>query len=169
MFTPAHVTSVDAVRDFHAALGQYRAEVLDGLTALNLAVRRAFDWLADQRKHWDRAVREGEDAVALAKSELARKQFVHPGDRKPDTTYEEQELRRALQSLKLAEEKAELTRRWQPSLQRAVEEFEGPIRQLTNRMEIDMPRSVALVQRMVAGLEAYLAQAAAAKPAGLTP
>ena len=164
MVGPAHVSSLDALQDFYAGLGQFRADGLDAITALALDVRRAFDWLAEQKKSWDRAVRESEDAVTEAKAALARKQLVAPGDRKPDTTYEEKELQKAKNRLQYAEEKAERTRRWEPLLQRAVEEYDGPIRQLANRLEIDLPRAMALVKRMIGSLENYLNQATAPAP-----
>src|SRR5262249_52294312 len=124
----------------------------------------AFDWLAEKKQFWDRAVRESEDAVTEAKAALTRKQLVAPGDRKPDTTQEEKELQKAKNRLKYAEEKAERCRKWEPLLHRAVEEYDGPIRQLGNRLEIDLPRSMALVKRMIGSLENYLSQRTAPAP-----
>src|SRR5205085_1394999 len=169
MRTPARVTSVDALGDFHAALNAFRAEALDALTALDLEVRRSFDWLADQRRFWQKTVRECQDAVTRARAELAQKQMTLPGMRQPDTTREEENLWLAKRRLQAAEEKLELTRRWEPKLQRAVDEYAGPVRHLANVVESDLPKAAALMQKLIASLEAYLAQAPPAAGGSAAP
>ena len=159
MRTPARVTSVDALGDFRAALDAFRSDALDALTALDLEVRRSFDWLADQRRFWQKTVRECQDAVTRARAELAQKQMTHPGMRQPDTTREEENLWLAKRRLQVAEEKLETTRRWEPKLQRAVDEYAGPVRHLANVVESDLPKATALMKKLIASLEAYLAQA----------
>ena len=159
MRTPARVTSIDALGDFRAALDAFRADALDALTTLDLEVRRSFDWLADQRKFWQKTVRECQDAVTRARAELAQKQMTHPGMRQPDTTREEENLWLAKRRLQVAEEKLETTRRWEPKLQRAVDEYAGPVRHLGNVVESDLPKAAALMKKLIAALEAYVAQA----------
>src|SRR4051812_17175909 len=159
MRTPARVTSIDALGDFRAALDAFRADALDALTALDLEVRRSFDWLADQRKFWQKTVRECQDAVTRARSELSQKQMTHPGMRQPDTTQEEENLWLAKRRLQAAEEKLDATRRWEPKLQRAADEYAGPVRHLGNVVESDLPKAIALMKKLIAALEAYVAQA----------
>src|SRR4051812_19932472 len=126
MRPPARVTSLDLLRDFHAALAAFKADGQDGLTAIALDLRRAFDWLADQRQFWVRTVRDCQDEVTHAKAELARKKVLLPGERQPDCTEEIKALKRALARLEHAEEKVEKCRRWEPALRRAADEYEGP-------------------------------------------
>jgi hypothetical protein len=83
---PARVTSIDALRDFRAALATFRSEAIDALAANELDIRRAFDWLTEQRQFWQRAVREMRDEVTHCKAELFRRQTVLPGERVPDST-----------------------------------------------------------------------------------
>src|SRR4051794_40115797 len=95
MNPPARVTSLDLLRDFRAALATFKGDGQDGLTAITLDLRRAFDWLSERKQFWIRAVRECQDEVVHAKADLARKQVFIAGERKPDTTQEVKALRRA--------------------------------------------------------------------------
>lgn len=159
MTPPARVTALDLLRDFRAALAAFKADGQDGLTAIALDLRRAFDWLSDKRAFWVSAVREGQDEVTHAKAELARKQVILPGERQPDTTQEEKALRRALARLAHAEEQVEKCRRWEPALRRAPDEYEGPARQLADLLETDVPKAARLMDRLVGALEEYVAVA----------
>jgi hypothetical protein len=157
MHPPARVTSLDLLRDFRAALAGFRAEGQDALASVALELRRAFDWLAERRQFWQRQVRECQDEVTHAKAELSRKRMVLPGERAPDCTQEIKALRRAQQRLEHAEGQVERTRRWPPMLQRAVDEYEGPARQLAGLLEADLPKAMALLDRLLGSLEAYIA------------
>src|SRR5437868_7435995 len=99
MRPPARVMSIDLLRDWQAALATFRAEAMDALTTAGLDVRRSFDWLEDQRRAWKKAVRDRYDEVVQAKAALARKQWVLPGERQPDTTEEIKALRLAQRRL----------------------------------------------------------------------
>jgi hypothetical protein len=160
---PARVTSIDALRDFRAALATFRAEALDALTANDLDVRRAGDWLAEQRRGWQKAVRDFQDEVTHCKAELFRRQTVLPGERVPDCTQQIKALRLAQQKLEHAEERVRACRRWEPLLQRAVDEYQGPARQLGGLLDGELPKSAALLDRLIDSLDAYVA--VATKPA----
>jgi hypothetical protein len=159
MHPPAHVTSLDLIRDFRAALATFKAGGQDALTANALDVRRAMDWLTERRQSWARAVRECQDEVTQAKTELARKQVFHPGERQPDCTQEIKALKRAQARLAHAEDQVEKCKRWEPALRRACDEYEGPARQLAAVLEADLPKALNLLERQVAALEDYIAVA----------
>ncbi|HTK75780.1 MAG TPA: hypothetical protein VL371_11020 [Gemmataceae bacterium] len=165
MHPPARVTSIDALRDFRAALATFRSEAIDALAANELDIRRAFDWLTEQRQFWQRAVREMQDEVTHCKAELFRRQTVLPGERVPDCTQQIKALRVAVQKLEHAEDRVKACRRWEPALQRAVDEYQGPARQLGSLLDGDLPKSAALLDRMIASLDAYVA--VAPKPANV--
>jgi hypothetical protein len=167
MKPPARVTSLDLLRDFRAALATFKTDGQDALTAIALDVRRAFDWLTERRQFWLRTVRECHDEVVHAKAELARKQVFLPGERQPDTTQEVKALRRALARLAHAEEQVEKCRRWEPTLRRAADEYEGPARQLAGLLEADVPKALSLLERLVATLEEYVAVAPRAQSQSL--
>jgi hypothetical protein len=156
MSSPAHVQSLAALADFRAAVVTFRAEAQDALASLKMDVNRAIDWLADQRRFWEKAVRECYDEVVHAKAELVRKEMVPPGERQPDTSQQEEDLRRAQARLRHAEEKVETCRKWVPTLQRAIDEYDGPVRRLGSRAEIELPKATAALERLLAQLEAYI-------------
>lgn len=159
MRPPAHVTSLDLLRDWQSAVITFRADAQDALTSAALDIRRAFEWLEDRRRSWTKAVRDRHDEVTQAKAALTRKQWVLPGQRQPDITEEIKALRRAQHRLAEAEDKVERARKWNTALQKSVEEFEGPIRRLADVLESDLPKAAALLQRLVSDLENYLALA----------
>jgi hypothetical protein len=159
MKPPARVNSIDLLRDFRAALASFKAEGQDALTANALDIRRALDWLTERRAFWARAVRDCEEEVTHAKADLHRKQVLHPGDRPPDCTQEIKALKRAQARLEHAENQVEKCKRWEPTLQRAADEYEGPARALADLLEGDLPKSLNLLDRLVATLEEYLAVA----------
>jgi DNA repair exonuclease SbcCD ATPase subunit len=165
MRPPAHVTSLDLLRDWLAALMTFRSEAQDALTSAQLDVRRAFDWLTETQKSWQRAIRERQDEVTTAKAALTRKKWVLPGQREPDITEEMKALRRAQRRLEEAEDKLACTRRWQPALQRAVDEFDGPIRRLADLLDGELPKAGERLDRLLRDLEAYLSVRAGAPPA----
>jgi succinate dehydrogenase/fumarate reductase flavoprotein subunit len=158
--TAAHVRSVAALAEFRSALATYQSVTQDGLEALAMDIRRVQDWLADQRKIWEKAAREAYDEVVHAKAELTRRQTVPAGQRVPDTSQQEEDLRRAKAKLKFAEDKVAACRAWGPRFERALEEYAGPVRRYAGRIEFEIPKAVAALERIVQRLEAYLSSQA---------
>ena len=161
----ARVTSIEALKDFRADLCTFGERAQEGLSSVQMQVLRTFDWLDLQAKHWQREVRRWEDAVAEARTELARRKLMRIGDRAPDCTEQEDILRAALRRLDEAEDKLVKTNRWLPHFRRAVEEYQGPARQLGAFLEADQPRALALLDQKIDALEAY-ARLAAPPPPG---
>jgi hypothetical protein len=151
----AHVTSIEGMADFQAALLTFTEKAKDALTSVELELRRLVDWIDDQAKHWQTEIRLAENAVFEAKNELARKKMMRIGDRKPDTTEEEKNLRRAQAWLEHAEEKLAKTRHWQRALPDAVLDYEGPARQLQFLLEAQVPHMSAYLKQKMESLEKY--------------
>ena len=89
MLSAASVQSVAALAEFRAAIIAFRSEGQDALASLAQDCRKAADWLSDQRKSWERLLRQYYDEVVHAKAELVRRQMVPAGDRLPDTSQQE--------------------------------------------------------------------------------
>src|SRR5262249_41591649 len=121
-----------------------------------MEIRRVENWLDDQRKYWTRTAQECEDQVFQAKQELARRRMMRIGDRPPDTTEQEEILRRAQARLEYAEDKLEHTKRWLRQFPEHVIECEGPLNMLTGIVEADLPKADALLEQKIAALEAYV-------------
>lgn len=168
----ARVTSLEALIDFRAALATFAADAREALGAVDMETRRTLDWLEDQLKHWEAAVRRGEDRVFQAKSELVRRRMMRIGDRPPDCTEQEEALELAREALAHAEEQAEKTERWlRRLLPEALLDYRGPAGQMAGTIEGELPRALALLERKIEALEAYLQTGPppAARPARAAP
>jgi hypothetical protein len=156
MSQSARVTSIEGLGEFRTALCSFGDEAKEALVSVDMELRRSTDWLHDQLKFWQAAVKKQEHVVAEAKILLNRKKISRVFGRKPDTTQEEEDVRKAVGKLRAAEEKVEHCRRWGPQLQHAIGEYEGPARQLSTILEAELPKTVAALDRMVEALEAYV-------------
>ncbi len=151
----ARVTSIDELAEFRADLCTFGEHAQDGLSSVQMAVQRTLEWLDGQQKSWQREVRRWEDAVIQARTELARRKLIKIGDRTPDCTEQEHILRVARRNLEEAEDRLARTRRWLPAFRRAVDEYQGPARQLGGFLEAEHARALALLQHKIDALEAY--------------
>jgi hypothetical protein len=90
--------------------------------------------------------------------------------RGPGTSDQERALYKAQMRLKEAEEKLACCKRWGPLLQHAVHEYHAPARQLAGKLDTDLLKALALLQRKLEDLEAYLALAppSTPEPAGVS-
>jgi hypothetical protein len=156
---PAYVNSVAAIQDFRNALAQYAHESRQGITAMEIEVRRAFDWIAvDRAGFWQAEIRRSMEAVARAKDDLHNaRTFKSIGDYTPSCIDERKAVERAQQRLKRAELKAEAVRKWTRSLQHELNEYVGRIAQFTAVLEIDVPQAMAMLDRVLTALNDYIA------------
>ncbi len=152
----ADVRSIDAVRDWHTALAEYADMLAESLAGVALELRRAHEWLGEQLSRWQHAVRECEEGVTRAKAELSQRKFPNWDGREPDCTVQEKNLRLARARLQHAEDQVVKCRQWIARLPQAVDEvYTGPSRRLSNALEDDIPKGLALLGRRLAALEAY--------------
>jgi len=167
----ADVQAIDALQDWHNALCLFRDEALDALGSIGMEVRRAFDWIDEERKAWQHEAREAETAVVQAKAELNQRKTPNFADRIPDTSVQERALARAKARLEHAEEQVEVCRRWAVRLPKLVsEEYEGPARRLNTFLETDLPAAIAHLAARIEALHRYTqVQPVSAPPAPATP
>jgi hypothetical protein len=152
----ADVQAIDALQDWHNALVLFRDEGLDALGSINLEVRRAFDWIAEEGKAWQREVREAEEDVVRAKAELAQRKMPDFAGRLPDTSVQEKALARARARLQHAEDQVDICRKWVVRLPKLVnEDYEGPARRLNNLLEAELPVAIAHLAGRIEALHRY--------------
>jgi hypothetical protein len=159
---PAYVNSIAAIQDFKNALVMYVAESNQGTTNLESEIRRAYDWIAvDRAQYWRNEIRRANDAVVRAKDELHHaRTFKRIDDYVPSCIDERKALERAQQRLKLAEEKAEAVKKWTRALQHELNEYAGRMAQFTAVLEVDMPKAMAGLERIMAALDDYISTSA---------
>ncbi len=152
----ADVRSIDAIRDWQAALADYGDTLAEALAGVELEIRRAHDWIADQISRWQRAVRDCEEDVTRAKAELSQRKFPNWDGRMPDCTVQEKNLRLAKVRLEHAEDQVVKCRQWMSRLPKLVDEtYTGAGRRLANLLEAELPKGLAELARRIAALEVY--------------
>ena len=156
MSRPAKVTSIDAVKRFRVAVKKFDFGVRDALTQLILEARRAVDWLeVDRTRYWPAQVRRASNEIAEAKVNLERCEMsISPSDRK--SCYDEKKaLDTAKQRLRTAEEKVKAVQRWKRKVKHEAEEFEVQVAKMNGLLDVEVPRTVATLERMIAALDRY--------------
>jgi hypothetical protein len=152
----ADVRSIDALRDWHAALAGYADTLAEALAGVELELRRADDWIDEQLALWQRAVRACEEDVTRAKAELAQRKFPNWDGRMPDCTVQERNLKRAKARLEHAEDRVATCRQWRARLPKLIDEtYTGAGRRLATVLEAELPKGLAELARRVAALEVY--------------
>ncbi len=155
----AHLTSIQALETFRAALAEFADDARDALSAVEADVRRAESWLREQQKHWTREIRKRQEDLQRAKNELASRKYQNRDGRGLGSTEQEKALKKAQMRLEEAETKLAHCKRWTPLLHHEVHEYHGPARQLSGTLDTDVEKALALLANKLTALEAYLQMA----------
>lgn len=167
MSSQATVHSIDALKELRTALALYGDDTLGALGAVEAEVRRTMRWLQEERPYyWQEQIKRRREQVALAKSELFRRQLQKRPDYTPPMSEQKENLRKAEASLQDAEKRLAMVRKWQPLYKQAVLEYHASIQRLKDLSAGDVPRAVNLLSRMIDALEAYVR---VTPPSGLGP
>lgn len=156
MSESANVRSIEAIRDFEAALIQFHD--VAGRSAANLQQqsRRMLQWLElDRPVFWKRQVELGHQQLAEARTRLTQCMMRRTGDFKPSCFDEKKALAKAKANLEYARQQIQVVKQWTIKSKTEAEEFNGRQAQLTRLLEGDIPRMCALLQRIVSKLEQY--------------
>ncbi len=157
MSSQADVRSIEALRDFRAALAIYAEETLGALAGVGMEAKRAVQWVGqDRRNYWVDQVKRGRERVASARAEVSRRRMAATAGSSPAYGEQKEILRAAEARLREAEAKVILVRKWEPALAQAVLEYHAGTRRLGDLAGGDVPRAMATLGRMVDALEAYL-------------
>lgn len=163
MSQSAQVHSLDAIKALHAALARYGPEAQEALGAAEMEIRRVYDYLHDQLKHWQRQIDKRHEDVNRARADLTHARAVRKGER-GGFVDQEIALRKAQARLREAEEKVVVVKRWLVHLPQAVNEYEGPARRLAGLLDADLKQGLAVLDNKIAILEAYMTVQTAEPP-----
>jgi hypothetical protein len=157
----ANVTSIDAPRQFRAALVRFIAEVEAALVMLEMEAHRPMEWIeADRPRYWRQEGRKASEAVAEARVALERCQ-VRIGGEDARYCYDERKaLEKAKRRLITSEEKMQSLRRWRTEMQKAVEELQVQLARAKHYLETDLVKAIAALDRIGAALDRYSEQSA---------
>lgn len=152
----ANVRSLDAIESVRAALLAFRNDLDQAVTMIDLDIRRMLDWLEHDRPgYWRRQVREAQDGVTQARAALHRCLMYPINDERPSCYEERAELKKAEARQAYCDEKSERLRHWIREIRHEVFEYEGRIGQMGEIIEYDVPRAVAILDRLLVHLHDY--------------
>jgi hypothetical protein len=156
MADAAHVTSTEAIARFEAALKRFDDDASRALLDLDQQIKRALEWLDhDAPAYWRQQIRKSFDEVARTRTAWENCQMRAVAGDRPSCLEEEKAHRAAKRRLEVATEKPEEVRRWAIKVHREVDEYRGKIGRLRHCLEGHVPRTIALLDRTRASLEAY--------------
>lgn len=152
----AQVTSIDAIREFRAALLQFGGEAEDAVVMLILEARKAIHWLQqDRARYWPEQTRKAQEWVVQARNDLDRCQLHYGSEDAPSCFDQKKRLERAKRRLRLCEDKVKAVKRWTNTIRQELDDFDGELAKMTNWLETDLPRAAASLERMLRALDKY--------------
>ncbi len=155
MSESAHVTNVDALRDFKRSAERFIAEITGALSEVDSSAQRTLSWLShDQLPWWQQQVRVRQQKIAQARSDLLRKQLSSMQD-DPSCVDERKALERAKESLATAEEKVREVKKWLVHVDREYTLYRGAVSALSDVAQRDMVQACLRLVGMIRRLEEY--------------
>ena len=162
MSGPAKVHSSEAIEAVKMALIAFIEYVSEALSELGAEMRREQEWLDhDRPAYWKNQTRIGMDQVHEAQQALHRCLMFPVANERPSCSEERAALKKAQARLEYCQRKCERVRHWQQTLRHELFEYEGRISQLVKLVEIEVPQSIGVLNRILRKLEEYNAVKAA--------
>jgi DNA repair ATPase RecN len=156
--TQAHVTSIDAIRRFAAAVVTFQQEARLCLATLDTQLRTILLWLErDRPTFWKREIESCMREMSGARVRLHQCRMRRLGDFRPSCIEEVKDLERAKQDIEFAQKQVPAVKRWHGEATHEANEYRGRAAQLAQTVERELPRLLALLMFTVDRLEAYAA------------
>ncbi|MEX2544576.1 MAG: hypothetical protein WD316_05555 [Phycisphaeraceae bacterium] len=157
MAESARVESIQAIRDFRAAMIEFQDQARRALLEAQGDVERTLNWLDEQQGYWKQELRKREEQVVEARRAVNQKKLYPAVDgSRPSAVEEEQALSLAKRRVEEAEQKLKATRRGRQELSRQAVLFHGALQRLGQRLDADLPRACAQLETMASQLDAYV-------------
>lgn len=159
MSQQAEVRSIQALREFRAALIQYQNALRDSAESLLMEGRRGIEWVqSDRPSYWPGRVRRLDDALLEAKQALEQCEARGFGENRSSSCIDEKKAVARLKSnLDTARQKVQVSRSWRGKVQKDSDEFETRIVQLNDYADLELPKAIAALERIIEALEQYVA------------
>jgi hypothetical protein len=153
----ADVKSIDTLAFVRSAFAAFAHESSQAVSEIEMQGARAVEWLCvDQAAYWKTEIRRASDLVNKAIKDLEHcKTFKKVGNNTPSCIEEKKALEKARQRLAFTEQKAEMVRKWTPVVQQQFRETCVRLVRFRDVIDVDCPRSMAQLERMLRSLDAY--------------
>jgi len=157
MSTQAEVKSIDTLAFVKAALVAFGHETGQSLAEVEMQAQRIVDWIClEQAAYWKTEVRKAADGVNQAIKDLQHcRTYKKVGNNEPSCIEEKKALEKAKKKLARAEEKAEAVRRWTPVVRQQFQETGVRLTRFREIIDVDCPKAVARLERMLVSLDHY--------------
>jgi hypothetical protein len=149
----ASVLSIDALKDFRAALIEFGEDAKLALGEAQSDVQRTIWWVQhDQPAHWQRELRHRNNRLNEAKTDLARVQL-----QQASTVAEKKKVVACQRAVEEAEEKLRRIKQWSLTLDKELMLFRGQCNSLAGVLDGELPNVIARMERMIDTLHQYVA------------
>jgi hypothetical protein len=158
----ARVTSLEALVEFRAALATFLERARSAVGSLRQETHRTLLWLEqEQPRYWAEEVRRAFDRVAAARGAYDACRLRTVAGHRSACIEEQQALRKAQRRVEYCQSQVDVVRRWSQTARDQGDEFFGKIGPLERMLEHEVPLMIALMERMIDSIEAYVAVGAA--------
>lgn len=154
----ARVTSIGVLQTTAGAVQRFRGEAAGAMDDLEIATRRALEWIHhDRKEYWACELRRSWEAVSQARVQLQQAQTSRKiVGRESACVDERRALDRARRRLETAEQKVQAVQHWTHAIDRAVDEFQQSRTRFTTWLDTDLLQATAALNRMSESLESYV-------------
>ena len=154
----ANVTSVDAIRQFAAAVIAFQEEARLCLTMLDSQLRQILFWLErDRPGFWKREIENCLRDIADARVRLHQCRMRRMGDFRPSCIEEVKDLEAAQKAMEFGQKQIPNVKRWNIEAAHEGNEYHGRAAQLVQSLEREIPRLLAILAFTIDRLDAYAA------------
>jgi hypothetical protein len=156
MAESANVRSIDAVKNFHAAVVRFQEEARLAISSLEMQLLRFIGWLErDRPTFWKREIETCYREMSEWRVRLHQCKMRKMGDFKPTCFEEKKALEKAKRDLEHAQKQVPIVKHWTNSAHHEANEYHGRASQMTQLIERDIPMLLAMLHQVVDRLEAY--------------
>ncbi len=154
----ARIHSVDAIRQFRAALIKYAETGNSALTSADSDIDRVLGWLErDQTSYWAGQVRKRHEHVIRCEDAVRQKKLFKGADGGTQSVVDEMKALSVAKRREVeAEQKVLTVKKAVAVLRKEGMLYKGRVMRLATTMSSDLPKAVHKLDRMMDQVEAYL-------------
>src|SRR5690606_255007 len=146
----ANIRSIQALRDFRAALIVYLDDATLAVQAMAMELQKTFEWIEHDRPHyWNNQLKRGFDLVAQTRSNLDSCRMRTVAGHKPACIEEKYAFAHAQQRLQLCQDQLKLIKQIAHHLQHDADEFRGRLSKLQTFLDVDLPQAIAGLEQTI--------------------
>jgi hypothetical protein len=154
----AKVISIDAIKQFRAALIKFAEHTNAALGNADSDVNRALSWLdMDAKSYWQSETRKAQTKFAQAQEALRMKILYKNVDgTTPSAVDEKKEVAKWKGRLEVCQQKLVNVQRYTNLIQRESLMYKGAVQRFATTIQSGVPRGIATLDRVMLAIDRYL-------------